>query len=115
MMAQLGLCNNDSLCCINDAVCCTVSLEDTATTPISVWENASTFIINGTIVIENNGLVVGSPTAELYVNGAAVSGFVVDPGECRSITLEGVNSIGIVGSGTGSSNVKISFSINYKF
>ena len=54
-------------------------------------------------------------TAALTVNGTAVGGFVVAPGECRSITMNDINSIAIVGAGTGTSSVKISFSINYKF
>ncbi|CDQ20264.1 DUF3992 domain-containing protein [Halobacillus karajensis] len=114
-MAQLGSCISNSYCCVNDAVCCTISLEDTGEIPVTVWEDVTDFVINGTIMIENNGITDTSPTAALYVNGEAIGDFVLAPGECRSITLNDINSIGIVGAGTGSSNVKVSFSINYKF
>ncbi len=101
MLAQIGNCCTEQLCCVNDAVCCTIILDDTGGTALPIWDDATTFVINGTIMVENNGTAVG--------------GFVVAPGECRSITMNDINSIAIVGAGTGTSSVKISFSINYKF
>lgn len=66
-------------------------------------------------MVENNGSP-GSPSAGLIVNEAPVTGFIVAPGDCRSITLNDLNSIGIVGAdGPGTANVKVSFSLNYKF
>ncbi|MCP3027156.1 DUF3992 domain-containing protein [Halobacillus sp. A5] len=114
-MAQLGFCSSNSLNAVNDSVCCTINLEDTGETPVTIWEDATDFVINGTIMMENNGTTDTSPTVELYVDDTAVAGFVLAPGECRSITLNDINSIGVVGEGTGSSSVKISFSLNYKF
>ncbi len=64
---------------------------------------------------QNDGIIGGGATASLTVNGTVVGGFIVGPGESRSITMSDINSIGIIGAGTNSSNVKVSFSINYKF
>lgn len=114
-MAQLGSCSNDQLVGVNDAVCFTVVLDDTGATPLPLWSDTTTYIINGTIMVENNGIVGASPTAALTVNGTAVDGFVVGPGEARSITINDINSIGLTGTGTGTANVKVSFSLNYKF
>jgi hypothetical protein len=115
MLAQIGNCRTEQLCCVNDAVCCTIILDDTGGTALPIWDDATTFVINGTIMVENNGTVGVDNNFALTVNGTAVGGFVVAPGECRSITMNDINSIAIVGAGTGTSSVKISFSINYKF
>ena len=114
-MAQLGSCCSDQLGVVNDAVCFTVDLDDTGGTPLPIWDDATTFIINGTIMVENNGTIGASPTAALTVNGLAVGGFIVGPGEARSITMNDINSIGLTGAGTGTASVKVSFSLNYKF
>ncbi|MGG0310803.1 DUF3992 domain-containing protein [Bacillus mycoides] len=114
-MAQLGNCCNDQLGAVNDAVCCTIILDDTAGLPLPIWDDNTNFTINGTIMIENNGTVGVGSTAALTVNGTPVGGFVVGPGECRSITMNDINSIGIVGAGTNPSRIKVSFSINYQY
>ncbi|KGR76276.1 DUF3992 domain-containing protein [Ureibacillus sinduriensis] len=114
-MAQLGGCNGEQLVGVNDAICFTVLLDDTGATPLPIWSDATTYIINGTIMVENNGVVGASPTAALTVNGTAVDGFVVAPGEARSITMNDINSIALTGTGAGTANVKVSFSLNYKF
>lgn len=114
-MAQLGSCCSDQLGVVNDAVCINIVLDDTGGTPLPIWDDATSFIINGTIMVENNGIIGASPTAALTVNGTAVGGFVIGPGEARSITMNDLNSIGIVGAGTGTARVKVSFSLNYKF
>ncbi|MCF2132237.1 DUF3992 domain-containing protein [Strepomyces sp. STD 3.1] len=101
---------------MNDSLCFTIDLGDTGGTPLPIWDDATNFVINGTIMVENNGIEDVGPTAALTVNGAAVGGFVVAPGEARSITLDNLNSIGITGAGgTGTSSVKVSFSLNYQF
>ena len=114
-MAQLGSCCSDQLGAVNDAVCVNIVLEDTGGEALSIWDDATTFVINGTIMVENDGIIGASPTAALSVNGVPVGGFVVGPGEARSITINGINSIGIVGAGIGTARVKVSFSLNYKF
>ncbi|MBY0214918.1 MULTISPECIES: DUF3992 domain-containing protein [Priestia] len=118
-MAQLGSCCSDSLGVVNDAVCFTVDLADTGGTEIVLWNDSTTFIINGTVMVENNGVTGVGPTASLTVNGVAVAGFVVEPGSARAITVNDINTIGIIGTGGAplgsTSNVKISFSLNYKF
>lgn len=117
-MAQIGSCSSDQLVGVNDSLCFTVDLDDTGEAPLEIWEDTSLYVINGTILVENNGTVAVSPTASLLVNGVAVTGFTVAPGEARSITVDNLDSIGLAGAGgtagaTGS--VKISFSLNYKF
>jgi Protein of unknown function (DUF3992) len=116
-MAQLGGCSSDELGVVNDAVCVTIDLPVTTVgTPIPVWTDTSTFAINGTIVVENNGTVGISPTASLEVNGTDVTDFTVGPGEAQSITLNNIESIAIAGTGgTGTASVKVAFSLNYKF
>ncbi|WP_256680647.1 S-Ena type endospore appendage [Bacillus thuringiensis] len=60
-------------------------------------------------------MVLGD-TAALLVNVTKVGGFVVGPGKSQSITMSDINSIEIIEAGTTpSNNVKVSFSINYKF
>ena len=71
MLAQIGNCCTEQLCCVNDAVCCTI-IDD-----IFVGMMLLLFVINGTIMVENNGTVGVGPTAALTVNGTAVGGFVV--------------------------------------
>ncbi|MBG9537568.1 hypothetical protein ABE42_30525 [Bacillus thuringiensis] len=100
---------------VNDTVCNNIVLEDTAGVPILIWDNNTNMIINGTILVQNNGIIGVGATATLIVNGTPVGGFIVGPGESHSITINDINSIGIVGAGTNSSNIKVSFSINYKF
>ena len=114
-MAQLGSCCSDDLGVVNDSVCFNIALVDTDGDPLAIWNDATSYIINGTIMVENNGIIGASPTAELTVNGAPVGGFVIGPGEARSITMDNINSIGIVGAGIRNSKVKVSFSLNYKF
>ncbi|AOM14271.1 hypothetical protein BTI247_59400 (plasmid) [Bacillus thuringiensis Bt18247] len=82
-----------------------------------MWNNNTNRVINGTIVIQNDGLIgIGATaTAILTINGTIMCGFVVEPGESQSITMNNINSIGIIGAGNNPSNVKVSFSINYKF
>ena len=57
MLAQIGNCCTEQLCCVNDAVCCTIILDDTGGTALPIWDDATTFVINGTIMVENNGTV----------------------------------------------------------
>ncbi|SEO49035.1 Protein of unknown function [Amphibacillus marinus] len=115
-MAQLGSCCGDELVGVNDAVCFTVDLEATGEgADLILWEDETSFIINGSIMVENNGIIGASPTAALTVNGAAIPGFTVAPGEARSITLNDIETIGLTGTGTGTGSVKVSFSINYKY
>lgn len=114
-MAQLGSCCSDQQGTVNDAVCFTIQLGDTGGVATPIWDDATTFVINGTIMVENNGIVGVSPTAALTVNETPVVDFVVAPGEARSITMNDINSIGIVGAGTGTTSVKVSFSLNYKY
>ncbi|MBG9516629.1 hypothetical protein ABE47_32380 [Bacillus thuringiensis] len=115
-MAQLGNCSSSQQSAVNDAVCSNIVLSDTGGNPIRIWDDATNRVINGTIVVQNDGIVGVGATAALTVNGTAIGGFVIGPGESRSITMNDINSIDIVGAGgTSPSNVKISFSINYKF
>ncbi|MFJ5623043.1 DUF3992 domain-containing protein [Peribacillus loiseleuriae] len=114
-MAQIGNCCSEQLVGVNDALCFTVDLADTATDTIDLWNNNTTFVINGTIMVENNGINGVTTTATLMVNGTAVTGFTVGPGEAMSVTMNNINSIGLVGAGTGTASVKVSFSLNYKF
>lgn len=116
-LAQLGSCCDDSTVSVNDAVCMFIDLEDTSGgDPITIWENdVDGFVINGTIMVENKGLVATAPVASLLVNGVAVTGFDVAPGEARAITMEDIDSISINGAGVGTSKVKVSFSINYTY
>ncbi|MGE8080911.1 DUF3992 domain-containing protein [Peribacillus loiseleuriae] len=118
-MAQIGNCCNDPLVGVNDALCFTIDIADTTGTPLVLWNDATTFVINGTIMVENNGTIGVSPTAALTVNGTPIAGFIVGPGEAKSVTLNDINSIGIIGAGgtpAGSTaSVKVSFSLNYKF
>lgn len=112
-MAKLGCCEGSGS--VNDAVCSSISIvseED----PISIWTNETSFMINGTILVENKGLT-GAPTAELLINGSTTSSLDVEPGESKAITLDNLMSIGVQGStgGTGTSPVKVSYSLNYTF
>lgn len=47
MLAQIGNCCTEQLCCVNDAVCCTIILDDTGGTALPIWDDATTFVING--------------------------------------------------------------------
>jgi hypothetical protein len=120
ILAQLGNCCEQT-CCVNDSVCCNVQLTATDVTPPPIdviWTDATSFIINGTVVIENKG-PAGGPSAELLVNGGTLSPpLIVAPGECMSRTFQDLNSIALAPSGGTlgtTSDVKISFSLNYKF
>lgn len=118
-MAQIGNGCTDQLVGVNDSLCFTIDLGDTAGATLAIWEDTTTYVINGTILVENNGIEDVGPTAALAVNGTAVADFTVAPGEARSITVNNLNSLGIIGTGgtpvgtTGS--VKVSFSLNYKY
>ncbi|WP_353855649.1 S-Ena type endospore appendage [Bacillus sp. Bos-x628] len=115
-MAILGGCSNEQTGFVNDAVCFTLELAATAPDAVVVWTDGTPFVINGTIMVENNGVVAVAPTVTLEVNGAAVPDFTVPPGESRSITLNDINSIGIVGTGgTSTGNIVVSFSLNYQY
>lgn len=114
-MAQIGNCNNTvSPAVVNDAVCTTISLSDTGGTPTIIYENSSTFLVNGTILIENNG-VGASPTAALLIDGVQIPGFVVAPGSSRAYTAPTINTISLIGAGAGTTSIKIAFSLNYRF
>ncbi len=113
-MANLGCSGGSSS--VNDAVCTTITVTD-ATTAIPIWENTTNFLINGTILVENNG-VLNAWDAALVINGADVAdAIVVAPGESNSITMNNLTSIEVVGAGTGTAAtpIKISFSLNYNF
>lgn len=114
-LSKLGNCCQDQLVGVNDALCFTINLTNTGGSPIPIWDDATSFNINGTILIENKGVIGASPTAALVVNGTPVAGFIVGAGEVRSITMSNINSIRITGAGTGTAPVMISFSINYKY
>ncbi|WP_308201668.1 hypothetical protein [Priestia endophytica] len=61
-------------------------------------------------MIENKGSNAESPKAALTVNGISVNG---NPNSVRTITMGNINSIGLIG--TGITNIKVTFSLNYKF
>ncbi|WP_026691041.1 DUF3992 domain-containing protein [Alteribacter aurantiacus] len=115
-MAQLGSCGRQQQdCCVNDAVCFNIEIETGGEEQL-VWTNNGAFTINGTIVIENDGIEEG-PSASLVVNGVA-TGVVVAPGESEAVTLDNLNSISVAPEGGGeglTSDVKVAFSINYRF
>ena len=116
-MAQIGSCNGEQLVGVNDSVCLTLELDD-AVAPTVVWTDITPYIINGTIMVENNGIVGVGQSAALSVNGTAVPDFVVVPGEARSVTLNDINTISLLGSGGDAgafSSVNVAFSLNYKF
>lgn len=114
-MAILGGCSNEQTGFVNDAVCFTIDLA-AAEDAVVVWTDGTPYVINGTIMVENNGIAAVAPTVSLEVNGTAVTGFTVPPGESRSITLNDINSIGIVGTGgTSTGNIVVSFSLNYQY
>ncbi len=115
-MAQLGGCNNNPTVGVNDAVCVTFELGDTGEDSVPVWQDTTPYVMNGTIVIENNGIAGIAPTIGLMVNGTAVPDFEVGPGDARAITMDNIDSIAITATGgTGTGIVKVSFSLNYKF
>ncbi len=60
-MAILGGCSNEQTGFVNDAVCFTIDLGDTGAVATPVWEDATSFVINGTIMVENNGIVGVGP------------------------------------------------------
>lgn len=112
-MAKLGSCGCSPIVGVNDAVCVTVDLADTD--DIEIWTDDTSYIINGTILVENNAVAAG-PTAGLTINGTPVATFTVAPGEARAITMNNLNSINLTGAGgTESGSVKVSFTLNYKF
>jgi hypothetical protein len=110
-LAQIGKCSSEQLCCVNDAVCCTFDVvEGNGQT---IWIDATNFVINGTILLENTG-APGTATATVLVNGLPV--LTAAPGECESATVQDMNSITVTAAGgTGTASVKVSFSLNYKF
>lgn len=112
-MANLGCCSSSGS--VNDAVCTTVAVADD-TTLITVWENTTNYMINGTILVENNG-ITNAWDAGLVINGVTPAALTVAPGESSSITVNNLTSIEVQGSGTGTAStpVKVSFSLNYNF
>lgn len=112
-MAQLGSCSGSGS--VNDAVCTNLTVVDDATA-IPVWDNTTNFMVNGTILLENNGLT-DSWDAELIVNGDTTPVLTVLAGESSSITVNNLMSIDVLGAGTGTVDtpVKVSFSLNYTF
>lgn len=111
-MAQLGSCHSDSSSA-HDAVCLTMLLPNTQGALLPIWENTTGFIINGTIIVENEGNK-NSLIAVIFVNGEPV--LFVPSGETRSITLNDNNTIEVDGvSGTQVGEIKVSFSLNYSF
>jgi Protein of unknown function (DUF3992) len=109
-MAKLGNCCEQT-CCVNDAVCC--SFDVVTGNAQLIWQDATNFVINGTILLENMG-APGTATATVSVDGVTV--LTAAPGECDSITVQDMNSISVAASGgTGTASVKVSFSLNYKF
>jgi len=114
-LANLGGFSNNPLNVISDSVSCTIESGDTNGAATTIWQDDTPFVINGTIVVDNKGKVGASPKAALLVNGTAINGFVVAPGECRSITVNDLHSISIIVTGTGTAKINISFSLNYKF
>jgi len=118
-LAQLGNCcetTSTSTCCVNDSVCCTVDLKTgDGVGGDGFYVNTSSFAINGTVMVENNG-APGTPAAGVFINGISPAAFTVEPGECKSRTFDVLNRIDITGvGGTGTSSVKVSYSLNYKF
>ena len=73
-------------------------------------------MINGTILVENNGLT-NAWDAGIIINGVVAPVITAAPGESHSITVNNLTSIEVQGSGTGTVNtpVKVSFSLNYNF
>lgn len=115
-MAKLGCCSSTGSA--NDAVCTTVTVLDD-TTPISIWTNTTNFIMNGTVLIENQGLT-DAWTVDLFINGStdpATPALTILPGESQSISVNNLLSIEVQGvaGGTTATPVKVSFSINYNF
>lgn len=112
-MNQLEDYYDKSLCAINDIVSFTINLGDTGGDILPIWNNDTNSIINSTIIIENKGSNTGSPKAALIVNRIPVKGFMVNPNTVRTITMDNIKSIGLIG--TGIANIKFAFSLNYKF
>lgn len=75
-MAILGGCSNEQAGFVNDAVCFTLDLA-AAADAVVVWTDGTPYVINGTIMVENNGIVAVAPTVALEVNGTAVPDFTV--------------------------------------
>lgn len=110
-MPGLGKCGGSTTCCVNETVCCEYALS--ADKVQSVWTNETNFLINGTIVVENNG-DIGTPAVILQVDGTTV--ITVEPDECKSVTVSNMNSIEIAGlGGIGTTTIRVSFSLNYRF
>ena len=113
-MAQLGNCCNESDT-VHDAVCSRILLPNTNGTLLPVWENDTGFVINGTIVVKNEGSST-APTAQIFVNGMSIPGLNVPPGQTRSVTLDNLKLIQIDGIGGAlTSEIQIDFSLNYQF
>ena len=115
-MAQLGCCSSSGSA--NDAVCTTVSVVDDET-PISIWTNTTNFIMNGTVLVENQG-VIDAWTVDIFINGSATPAtpaLTILPGESKSISVNNLMSIEVQGEtgGTTATPVKVSFSLNYSF
>lgn len=105
---------NDPTCCVNDAVCCTIDVS-TNTNLTTIYTDSSSFVINGTIIVENEP-VSGTLTIVVFVNDTTGPvDIVVGPEECKAKTFSDINSITIGVAGIGTAKVKISYSLNYKF
>lgn len=84
-MAQLGTCEGQVA--VNDAVCVTVSLDAADTGPIDLWTNETSYRINGTILVENNG-AEGGPTATITVAGGTDPLLTVETGTAEMATVD---------------------------
>ncbi|WP_102693317.1 S-Ena type endospore appendage [Rummeliibacillus pycnus] len=113
-MAKLGNCHMEP-CCVNDAVCSTVHVVNQSL--VTVWTNESPFNINGTIVVENP-LQDGNATQQtvrLIITGSSGTDVNIAPGQTVALTVRGLHIIQVQGLTTGTTDVKVSFSLNYKF
>ena len=46
-MAQIGNCSTEQLVGVNDSLCFTIDLGDTAGATLAIWEDTTTYVING--------------------------------------------------------------------
>lgn len=113
ILAQLGRC--EAQVAVNDAVCITVPLDAEDTAAIVLWTNETNYRINGTILVENNG-AEGGPVAALTITGGTTPALTVEPGTSETITVDDITGLSLAATGgTGTANVKVSFSLNYKY
>ena len=122
-MAKLGNCNLadavEELSSVNEQVCLTVNLIDSVEDNFSTfYTNSTDFAVNGTVVVTNNVLGDGSSSpVELVVNFMDTEDFLIYPGQTKSFTLSGIETLSIEVESTTPVNatVEVSFSLNYKF